>query len=310
MLGKLKYFMIAGLLLPLLKNYILMTTPKALKWLTGAFHFSIILATIFGIVGILMDNNAIAGITFDGSKDRSGGLTDIMRYSYGLALIFPIYLTFFLQSKRKLYLIMCAICVVGVLSSESRGATIGIIIAIPACFYFISKKTFAAITVLLSLCLAGIIYYQSSTQTLKHRFFQDLKSRSNMMRVSQFEAAKYAIAEKPILGHGMSSFPVIVERLKKQYDLPYKNFINTHSHNTFLEMATQLGLLGLIVFLGWFALWFKEMKAKRELSYFIPFALVFFAIGQVEQILLTNNMMLVFAIYHLSHLLPNKVQTS
>lgn len=311
MLGKLKYFIMAAIGIPPLKYFLKNISPKTSRFYIYVFILSIVVASIYGFIGAL-NGNQIGDHVFEGLGNRSGGLTDIMRFSYGLALVFPIclsviiskaYRSEYLPSVKWFYLVL-VFCVFGVLTAQSRGAMLGVLLAIPLCLFFYKKKIAILVFLMSLVTLSSFVYLvetsdSTSTRSFFSRVFQKLESRSGLLRITQFKAAAYAVKEKPIFGHGMERFKPQVERIKDQYNLPYKDFIDQHSHNVFLELAAHLGLAGFLCFLGWFLYWGLDSYKTNYFVTFFPFAIVFIVIGQLEQIFLTNNMILTYAFYQL-----------
>lgn len=307
MLRKLKYFLAASLAIIPIQYFFKRIPKKHIRLFSKLFIFSIAVAAIYGFVGALNDNQ-IGDHVFEGLGSRSGGLTDIMRFSYGLTLVFPLVLMAligkqkdYLPSKRWLFVLIVLI-IFGIITAKSRGAIVGVGLALPLCFYFKNKRLAVSLVVLMTITASVYIYEVQTNKGLYQisRVFQGLGSQSNIYRLSQFKTAYHAIKEKPLLGHGMGRFKPQVKRIKHQYDLPYKNFVDQHSHNVFLEITAQLGLIGLFAFLSWFILWGRYASTNKVTGYFLPFVAVFFVVGQFEQIFLTNNMILTFSIYQFS----------
>jgi len=67
-------------------------------------------------------------------------------------------------------------------------------------------------------------------------------------RYTFWEYSIKLIAEKPLLGHGTGSFAKEYERIAHNEHLITKN-----PHNEFLMISVQLGLLGLLIYLGFLA---------------------------------------------------------
>ena len=67
-------------------------------------------------------------------------------------------------------------------------------------------------------------------------------------RYTFWEYSIKLIAEKPLLGHGTGSFAKEYERSAHNEHLITKN-----PHNEFLMISVQLGLLGLLIYLGFLA---------------------------------------------------------
>ena len=317
MLGKLKYFAIAALGVMPVQYFVGNLSDRSKKNYIILFIVSIIIASVYGFIGAINDNQ-IGDHIFSGLGKRSGGLTDIMRFSYGLALVFPIGLSFLLHHPKLSWLpskkwiaTLLLFCVFGIITSQSRGPMLGVALAVAVVLFFTRKKLAISILFLMTIFIGAFVFFIQSSQfkienSFYSRIFQNLNSSSTSYRISQYKTALYAVSEKPLFGHGMGRFQPQVERIKKQYDLPEKQFINHHSHNVFLEIAAQLGLLGTFFMFTWILLWGVEKFKAGQAYLFIPFTVTFCVIGQLEQIFLTNNMVLTFAFYQLSQISVNK----
>jgi len=104
--------------------------------------------------------------------------------------------------------------------------------------------------------------YGTVTERIKTIQFTD-EGSSARLRLWR-EAISYA-KQHPIIGCGYGNWKLASIPFEKAFaneaDVPY------HSHNDFLEIATELGILGLLLFLGIFAFsafaFIKALKAKK-----------------------------------------------
>ena len=85
------------------------------------------------------------------------------------------------------------------------------------------------------------------------------KTEASMgLRFTFWKYSLKLIAEKPLLGHGTGSFAKEYQRIAgnelsiiKNPQVPSNElFITKNPHNEFLMISTQLGLLGLLIYLG------------------------------------------------------------
>ena len=139
----------------------------------------------------------------------------------------------------------------GLYLSYARGAWLGYLLAVPF-FFWGKKKVFFSITGIGALILIASIMFNPMA---KNRFLNS--AASNGERLSYFQAALYAFQEKPIFGLGYKNFQPNSVRLKKKYDLDYKDR-NGHAHNNFLEHLSTTGIIGFLFLLLFHFFWFWE----------------------------------------------------
>lgn len=282
-------------------------TVKRARFLLNTLWFVLIAACIYGVTKSKLGFDLLKMESGDFNW-RSSGFTGIMRYGYGSGMVISIMVGLWLNRAKltqllgKYYFPLAIIAAfIGLYASMCRGALLGLICAIPISLYFYKKKLgyyFAGISMLLVLFLASASFVGGSN---KSRFLMKMKSNSNMMRLSQYQSALYAIKEKPVLGFGNLQFSFQVPRIKQKYDLGFKEFAS-HAHNIFLEAGANTGLLGLVALAGFFFFWFLEMYRgnywQRQLM--IPFLVALLVSAQFEHLFDANNSSLIFFLYPLS----------
>jgi len=198
-----------------------------------------------------------------------------------IALIFFIVFSFFLLEPLKknkiLYFLMLTINYIAWMICQSRGIWISIfvtlIIALCLIFKFSFSKIFKVnkkwlITLLFTFLIITVIYstdnpLNKSAITVTDRAIStfDEKDPSINTRLFIWNTTLSMIKEKPILGSGIGSFKMNylnyqAERLK---DKPYyiKYYSNAReTHNEYLQIGAELGMVGLGIFLLIFFIFF------------------------------------------------------
>ncbi len=86
-----------------------------------------------------------------------------------------------------------------------------------------------------------------------------------------------------------------------QHILDAKDFKDTHSQNLFVEIASEIGFVGLFFFIGRLINWTVESyRSKRPvLEIIVPFGEVFVISSQFEATFDANNTSIIF-FYHLN----------
>ena len=161
------------------------------------------------------------------------------------------------QGKMRLFWALCAgTQVVIVLQSQSRaGVAVIAVQAIILLLPFIKKiNTRSMAVVLLCLCFGFGALAAASPQKLVNRFasifstVHGTKDISTYRRLSYIPVALRNIANRPLLGSGSNTYPLVYAR--SPYAVMWaSNDSFRYAHNTFLEMYSDLGLIGGTAFL-------------------------------------------------------------
>ncbi len=128
-----------------------------------------------------------------------------------------------------------------------------------------SKKAFYTtsyiiLPVLLSIVLANIVFKQGDNigrfESVNTRILQiaDVKESSAAARLNYWENASEMIAKNPITGFGLGNWKV--ESIPYEKEIIDEALISAHTHNDFLEIATETGILNGIIYLSLFLLLF------------------------------------------------------
>ncbi|UOF02260.1 O-antigen ligase family protein [Bdellovibrio reynosensis] len=278
-----------------------------LKWPIFIFIASIFAAFIYSMIRIHLGFDLKYWTAGDYGK-RIGGFTDVMRYGYGTAIVILAILPLVLRKRTDILRVSwvtagltVVVAVAGVYFSYTRGAMLGLLFGIPFSLFFFKKNLAKVLLAGSILLVAGILAVVLSGGSEKSRFLMSADNSSNTIRVSQFEAAWKLFLENPILGAGPNQFKFQVERVKKQYDIAHPEFKNEHSHNIFLEILANTGILGFVFFVGWLLLWAKEVYRGTEFEkqVFLPVILFVFIAGQFEMIMMAQTATIIYFIYAL-----------
>jgi O-antigen ligase len=206
------------------------------------------IASINGIIGLYTGFNPLR---FKPSMDpnRATGLYSMaITFGYGIQFMALIIAGLLLNLKKINKLLSFNFLLFGFIAtflglyfSGSRGALLGFLIGIPFFFYRTAKKTFISffISALIGLVIVTVIVFSGGSTV--SRYFLPAKHDSNLIRISQYEAALYAIKERPLFGHGYRNFTDVSTRIKEKYNLPFKDFIS-HAHNNYLEIFAGSGI--------------------------------------------------------------------
>jgi O-antigen ligase len=139
--------------------------------------------------------------------------------------------------------------------SWTRGAWIGLIAGLLLLSVFKGKKAFYGI--IIALAIAIFI----SPVWIKDRIYSffTLTDTSTLDRRIMWHTAVRMIEAKPLLGHGLGTFMA-----NYSHFMPADYTEIVYAHNCFLQIAAEIGIIGLIIFL-WFILDFF-IKSFRKLN--------------------------------------------
>ncbi len=151
---------------------------------------------------------------------------------------------------------------------------------------FSKKFTFLALA---GICLAMLLFLNFSdkaerlnkgindTKTYFQNESSSVKSNSSMgQRYMFWKYSSQLIAEKPLLGYGTGSFAQEYQRIAQG-----EHVLAENPHNEFLMIGVQLGLFGLIVYLGF-------LGSQIYCSYSLPADIKFMAQGLVLTLVITS----------------------
>lgn len=160
------------------------------------------------------------------------------------------------------FIFLSSLGTIVLLFSQSRSAYIGMVIGLVALLLLVLPKYFKIVFVFLLVIGAGYLIYSFQNGQLM-MFINQLFPDSGMAsmafsmstlsgRVEIWARAIYAIQDFAFTGMGMNTFRTIVNVLYPLQtitpDVPIKDI--GHAHNLFLQTALDLGIPGLIAFIG------------------------------------------------------------
>lgn len=244
-------------------------------FLSGAFLVKNNKRNIYILASVFL----LAGFIFAG-----GGLKDYLYYKTNTALIerlwsafriripyygFPLYLTYFIPISFAVFLF-----------ARNRWLRIagGVNLIITFSCLILNTSRAAWLAVLFSVFLLSLIKVRNSRflgllifmlflllSFISPHKQQRLKTIINPQqwsyRMPLYNAAFNIFRDYPITGTGIGTFEKVLHY--KKYELPQDYSIpkelNLHAHNTYLEVASEMGLIGLFAFVGIFVFFFKKL---------------------------------------------------
>jgi len=170
-------------------------------------------------------------------------------------------LTIYSKSKRKIALIcLSAIALTGIMITYSRPTLLAIYIAL--FFLSIARKNKVIITVLIiATLISPFILPKSVKMFAKQVAYNPLRFMCNDDRIAVYRNSINMIKAHPFIGMGANTF---MKNYKKYKESPeYRNIITLdymYAHNNFFQMAAEIGLIGLSIFIWMLYRLFMECR--------------------------------------------------
>ncbi len=169
-----------------------------------------------------------------------------------LATILPALMALFIykatgKKSRFFLIVLCGLLLICLLLTQSRGAWLGFFAGFLFVSLSIDKKTFlAVISVLVILVILVSTLGPVVVKEQLKSFFNLRGDLSTQDRVIIWATGWRMFLDRPIFGHGLGTFMRVFEK----YRPPKYNEI-VYAHNSFLQIASEIGTVGLLIFL-WF----------------------------------------------------------
>ncbi|MCD6219779.1 O-antigen ligase family protein [Candidatus Calescamantes bacterium] len=222
-------------------------------------------------------------------------------FSAYLNILFPMSFLFSLHHlRRKKILIGVPSLIISLLSLSliyivrGRAAATGTIAGILTLIIIYRRELLKnKRKIVFSLCLFFIVggtfsYILPMQNTIKEKFQEDLEKGTLGIRVKIWQGTWRMILARPLVGWGLGTFLIVYPdfRVPEYFLNPHAVNATDHAHNELLEIWSETGIIGLIIFLTLLLLSLREGKKKFDKSgNFIFPALIAGIIG-----LLGNNL--------------------
>lgn len=196
--------------------------------------------------------DVIGGILLHWDAQRLKGLYGHpMTLAGFLIIVLPILYAFLLDWKQKtktllISTVLFLIAFIGLLLNETRGAWLALAITLPVVtlLYDCSIKK---IVFLIALAAGTSLVFLNSPQ-LQNRAesITSTTLQSNTERVLMWQSAYEMFKDHPILGVGLGQY---APKYLNEYKSPHAKERQNHSHNNFLQMLAENGIVGFVGFL-------------------------------------------------------------
>ena len=269
----------------------------AVRKISGAFLFicyifivSLFFESLYTLIDFVSTNDSFTGI----SKNRN-----ISSSSLVLKLIF---LIFIIENSKSFYkkLILRALEIIALLSIIVLQSRFGIISILGIYFlYFMLMKSSRKIIVFPVLIAAVFFLYFNNNnfqnKIEKNYTFQNLSEDNSVkQRLSFYKSSIYLFKTKPFNGHGLGSWKY--KSIENKSSKTSSVFIPYYTHNDFLQILMETGLIGLFVYLAFFLLVLMTLIKNRDNKSHIPLI--------IALILVTTNSLINFPIHRTQEYIP------
>lgn len=224
------------------------------KLIKNILNSYIILTTILGIMGIIqyftgfgLNKKFISDYKF-GAKIRIAATLDNPN-SYAaflILIIFPLIILAIAEKnkiKKILYSFISLLVLVNIVFTGSRNALLAFIIG---CIILSIIYNWKSIYILI---ISGVI--SLFIPQVSKRIMEISDPTENLSRIKLWATAFKMIKEHPLLGVGNGNFVSLYDSYVKKYpELLYPDYHRMPSHNSYLKVESELGIIGIISFLG------------------------------------------------------------
>lgn len=236
---------------------------KSMYWLLGAVFISLNLDSLLTFFQHIYLKN----------PRPSGFSNNPLNLAAILAMTIPVQViimaeTVFPMGLRKLAIVSIFTNILGLFGGQSRGSWL--LLAFTPFFsfkYWLKNKYFPIECLIIAAIIGGFIVSSPSMQNRIISTTNMTTDRSNADRLVVWESASMMIHDYPLLGVGPGEF---TEIYKAHYELPENTQHMVHTHNNFIQVTTESGVLGLLAFLILFG--FIEIRALRDTFKGNPYA--------------------------------------
>ena len=250
------------------------------------------LAVFFVDFGI--DNLVAFYQHFSGMTDRGWGFgSSVLTISGLMVMLVPIFCVILLDKEFPNYVKAAALwalgCVgFGMYGNQSRGSWLFNMIMVPiVSLPYVMKQFIHVIAVLAA--LGGVIWGFSTQPQYVARFESITNTTTDGSNLGRFEVWTSAInmfKDYPAIGVGIGQWRT---KYEESYRLPSENQHLYHAHNNFIQLLSEvgiLGLLGVLIFYGYMVIdnakiWYRRRDPYSLCAMIAVFSYVF-VFGQIE----------------------------
>lgn len=223
---------------------------KTLKAALKVFSCAVLILGLYGVIQFLtgfgVEKAYIAKYSYGVNVRIDGTFGNPDSYGGFLILVaFPI-ISLLLNAKKKgeriFYFIISVLIVLNVYFTGSRNAYLGLLLGLLILVLYNKRKYILA--------FVGFTGVMLIIPVVRNRLLQVFDSSQNVARIKIWKVAIKMINDHPVFGVGNGNFYTLYNKYIRKYpDLMYEAHQYYTSHNSFLKIQSELGILGSIIFL-------------------------------------------------------------
>ncbi|MDD5165813.1 MAG: O-antigen ligase family protein [Candidatus Omnitrophica bacterium] len=181
-------------------------------------------------------------------------------------LIIGMALYYFKGLKKIIMLGLSALAVIGIMLTFSRGTALALYLSV-LLIALCRKDKFISIALLVILLVFPFIVPQSIKDWAKEMHYNPIVLMCNTDRISMYKNAINMIKHHPVVGVGVNTFSKNYFKYKLPEPANARSGDSMYAHNHFLQMAGEIGLVGLGIFF-WllFRLFKKNIQVYKSLK--------------------------------------------
>jgi len=171
-----------------------------------------------------------------------------------LIIVIPIIFSICLFFKNKIWkiisLIIASVLFLNLGFSGSRGALIAVVISFLFIVGFLKGSKIKKISIFIPILLF-LFFIPNMASRFKNK-------GSIVERVRLYSSSILIFKEYPILGAGPGMYEKLLYKYQPEGGYADGN-VHSHAHNTYLEVAAEMGIVGVMAFLGIFVMYFRKI---------------------------------------------------
>jgi len=222
----------------------LKSIEKPLLYISTVFAYSLLTEGGFTLIDYLNQDN-FTGIANNRNISSSSIIIKLPFLIYIISKTSKI-------SLKNFYRMIEFMSIISIVILQSRlGLVSMILIYVMMFLYFkVSKKQFFVPLLMVFLSISAINYGNLNIENKNYNVFNLTTDESTNQRINFYSLALDLFSNKPITGHGLGSWKY--ESLKYKDSTSKTILVPYYTHNDFLQILVELGVLGLIIYLVFF----------------------------------------------------------
>jgi len=202
-------------------------------------------------------------------------------FSFFLGMILPLAFYFAITQKNKINFLFFAVIFSADWLTFSRGGYLGLTAGLIFALFIFWNKIGKKFQLVLLFGILLFFLFAIVPNPISSRFSSsfNLNEGSNLGRIEMWKKAAETIAKHPVSGIGLGNFSLTVDPLSG-----YRNSI--YAHNTYLDIASETGILSSLAWIGiLMAIFYKFLiKSKKNFFYIFPaLSLIIFSVHSLTE---------------------------